>query len=152
MAHSQLITMFTKIPILTLAIAIYIWWYLWSVVLLLLCQALEYPEQPVQVALIAGMDAHSQSPPCYAGGAKRKSTYPPKLLAHYYTAHQGLTMTLSRNTRHTGAPALKETISINKIHERSELVMATQAWNKQPPQVRAIKKLEHYKQFLKKNK
>ena len=61
--------------ILTSAIAICIWWYLWSVVLLLLCQASECSEQPVQLAFIAGLDAHSQSPPCwrYLGRAYRKS-------------------------------------------------------------------------------
>ena len=58
-----------------------------------------------------------------------------KLFAHYYTTQQGLTVTAGRNTKHTGAPVLKETIRTNKIHERSVLVMAAQAWNNQPPPV-----------------
>ena len=61
---------------------------------------------------------------------------------HYYTTQQGLTMNAGRNTRPTGAPVLKQTISTNKIHERNVFVIARQAWITQPPPVRVIKKLE----------
>ena len=59
-------------------------------------------------------------------------------------------MIAGRNTRHTGVPVLKETKSNNKVNERSVLVMDAQVWNKQLYRVRGFKKLEHYKQFLKK--
>ena len=49
-----------------------------------------------------------------------------KLLAYHYTTQQGLTVTADRNTRHTGAPVLRETMSTNQIHERCVLVMAAQ--------------------------
>ena len=86
MTHLQLTTLFTKTPQLTLAIASCILWYLWSVILLLLCQGSECPEQPVQVAITVGMDGHSQSPPCwgYPGGVYLLLTPPGSLLNYAY--------------------------------------------------------------------